>query len=159
MYIHVIVCIHIHFNAHVHVHVQTCTNMYIHVFAHMHVHNHIGRYIYMRTHLPPHFMWPGTRNWSEFDWRHTALRTTAQRDFSRAQVVCNNSETGRKRGWQQSSGATELLTKKHQNVVFWRHVRSSKRFGRCFCRNRSNKKNPIYKNFVRNLTSKLGGQL
>ncbi len=93
---------------------------------------------------PPALSRPGTWHWLEFYWRRTVLWTTAWRDFSRARVVRNNCKTGRKRGWRQSSVATELLTKKrqngHQNVVFWCHVWSSKRFGRWFCRNRSNKK-------------------
>jgi hypothetical protein len=62
-------------------------------------------------------------------------------------------------GRRQSRAATELLTEKRQNGrqngIFWRHVRSSKRFGGCFCRNNVNLKNLIYKSFVRNLTSKL----
>ncbi len=96
------------------------------------------------THHPPHSTQPGTWNWSEFYWRRTALRTTARRDFSRARVVRNSCKTGRKWGWWHSSDATELLTKirqnGRQNDVFWCHVRSSKRFGRRFCRNRLNKK-------------------
>jgi hypothetical protein len=63
-------------------------------------------------------------------WRRTALRTTARRDFCRARVV---SKTGRKRECFDVSAATELLTKKRQNVIFWRHVRNSKRFTRHFC--------------------------
>jgi hypothetical protein len=48
-------------------------------------------------------------------WRHTALRSTARQDFSCARVVCKNSKTGPKRGGQNGSVATELLTKKRQN--------------------------------------------
>jgi hypothetical protein len=113
----------------------------------------------LRTRHPPHSTRPGTWNSSEFYWRHTSLRTTARRDFSRARVVRNSCKTGRKQGCRQSSDATEFLMKKRQNgrqnVVFWCHVRSSKRFGRRFCKNRSKKYNLIYKNIVRNLTSKL----
>ncbi len=63
------------------------------------------------------------------------------------------------RGVRQGHAATGLLTKKrqnrHQTIIFWGHVRSSKRFGRRFWRNRLFKKNLIYKKFVRNLMSKL----
>jgi hypothetical protein len=42
----------------------------------------------------------------------------AQRDFSHAWVVCNDSKTSRKREGRQGCAATELLMKKHQNVIF-----------------------------------------
>jgi hypothetical protein len=49
----------------------------------------------------------------------TTLRTTARRDFSCALVVCNSSKTSRKGECWNVSAATELLTKKCQNVIFF----------------------------------------
>jgi hypothetical protein len=46
---------------------------------------------------------------------HTALRTTARQNFSRAGVVCNDSKTGRKQEGQQGCTETEVLMKKCQN--------------------------------------------
>jgi hypothetical protein len=84
---------------------------------------------------------PGREIYRNVACCRTALRTTARWDFSRAQVVCNTSKTGRKWECRNVSTATELLIQKRQNgrqnVIFWRHVRSSKRFARRFCRNRS----------------------
>ncbi len=42
--------------------------------------------------------------------------------------------SGRGGGWQGVI-ATGILMKTRQNIIFWGHVRSSKRSGRSFCRN------------------------
>ncbi len=98
----------------------------------------------LRTHHPPH----STRQGLETDRNfigaapHCGPRPGGTSLALAWSVIAV--KTGRKRGWWQSNDATELLTKKRQNgcqnIVFWCHVRSSKRFGRRFCRNRSNKK-------------------
>jgi hypothetical protein len=76
----------------------------------------------------------------KIDWRCTGLWTMARRDFSRTQVVCNSNKTGPKWRGSAVSRCDWLLTKKHQNgcqnIIFWCHVRSSKRFERRFCRNK-----------------------
>jgi hypothetical protein len=94
----------------------------------------------LRTRHPPHSTRPATGNWLEC-W--LALHRTVDHgpvDFSRHQVVCNSSKTERMGGGHQGGAATGLLMKNcqkvHQNVKFWGHVRSSKRLGRHFCRNR-----------------------
>jgi hypothetical protein len=114
---------------------------------------------WLRTHHPPHSTRPGTWNWSKFCWSRTALWTTARRDFSRARVVHNSCKTGRKRGWWQSSDATELLTKKRQNgcqnVFFDVMSEVQKDLEDVSAGIGKIKNNLINKNFVRNLTSKL----
>jgi hypothetical protein len=50
-----------------------------------------------------------------FYWRRTVLRTTARRDFSRAQVVCINSKTGRKGGGSAGDVMVGFLMKKRPN--------------------------------------------
>jgi hypothetical protein len=77
-----------------------------------------------------------------FDWRRTILQTTAWRDFSLARVVCMCSKTGWRGGCGRGATAwllTKIRQNGRQNVIFWGHVRSTKRSGRHFCRNRSKK--------------------
>jgi hypothetical protein len=77
------------------------------------------------------------------------------------QVVCYS----RKSMWKGGRGLQGVATARrltkisqnlHQNIIFCDHIRSSKRFRRCFCKNRYFYYiNLIHKNFVQNLTSKL----
>jgi hypothetical protein len=109
--------------------------------------------------LPPHSTRPGTRNWSEFNWLRTALRTTARRNFSCVRLVCNRSKTGRKRGWRQRSDATEILTKNIKMYVktsfFDVMSEVQKDFKDVSAGIGQIKNNTLYKNFARNLMSKL----
>jgi hypothetical protein len=54
---------------------------------------------------------PGPANVRNVNWRRTALRTKARRDFSHIKVVCSSSKTGRKQRRRQRRTVTELLTK------------------------------------------------
>ncbi len=101
---------------------------------------------------------PGPETYWNHDWCHGGLRTTSRRDFSSPWMVCNSSKTERKGGalGECRDGGTfsENMSNGGQNVIFWRHVRSSKRSGDLsagigfFL-------NPIHKNFVQNLTSNM----
>jgi hypothetical protein len=114
----------------------------------------------LRTCLPPHSTCLGPETDQNVDW---VLWTMAWQDFSRDRVVCNSRKTGWKRGRRQSHAVTELLTKKCQNgcqnVIFCCHVRSSKRFGGRFCRNRSILNKSDIKEFCPEFDVKVGGQL
>jgi hypothetical protein len=70
----------------------------------------------LRTRLPPALYAAHDRKLIEiFYWHRTVLRTTARRDFSRAQVVCINSKTRRKGGGSPGDVAVGFLMKKRQN--------------------------------------------
>jgi hypothetical protein len=70
-----------------------------------------------------------------------ALQTTARQDFSHAWVVCNSSKTGQKGGDRQSRASSflEVMSEVQNNL------------GYVFAGKGQFLKNPVYKNFVRNL--------
>jgi hypothetical protein len=93
------------------------------------------------------------------DWHRTGLRTTAQRNISCQQVICNSRKpSGRWGGALAGEAVAGLLTKVHQNghqnIIFEVMSGVQKRSGRRFCRNRYKKKYKVLYMFSCNLRSK-----
>jgi hypothetical protein len=70
------------------------------------------------------------------DWCRTGLWTTTRRDISHPRLVSNNSKASGRGAVSRVAPQPYFLWKIHQNVFFWHHVRSLKRFETRFCRNR-----------------------
>ncbi len=114
----------------------------------------------LRTRLPPHSMRPATGNWLEFftgaapDCGPRPGRTSPALRWS-VYAVKPGGRGGFGRGRRGLISDENTSKWTCQNVIFWGHVRSSKRFGRRFCRNRSKKKKyRVLNKFSCNLRSK-----
>jgi hypothetical protein len=83
----------------------------------------------LRTRLPLHSTRPAIETDWNFYWRRTVLRTTARQDFSRTQVVCINSKTGRKGGGFGRGCRGRISDEKTSKWTFKRHfLRSCQKF-------------------------------